>query len=93
MSAEMNKDLKGPLPDNSPGQSYTRDITIEEIEAMKRHIKAHGIDTAMGVDGFSYRDYRYPEREITGILPILFAESGDASFLANNSVDWTPEEG
>jgi hypothetical protein len=24
---------------------------------MKCHIKAHGLDTAMGVDGFSYKDY------------------------------------
>ncbi|KAJ7208418.1 hypothetical protein B0H12DRAFT_995449, partial [Mycena haematopus] len=52
----MNKQLKHPLPDTSPRQSYTRDITLGEIEAMKRHIKAHGIDTAMGVDGFSYQD-------------------------------------
>ncbi|KAJ7122094.1 hypothetical protein C8R44DRAFT_537024, partial [Mycena epipterygia] len=55
-NSRMNKELKHPPPDTSPQQSYTRDITIEEIEAMKRHIKAHGIDTAMGVDGFSYRD-------------------------------------
>jgi ribonuclease HI len=47
-NARMNKQLKGALSDTSPRQSYTRDITMEEIEAMKRHIKAHGIDTAMG---------------------------------------------
>ncbi|KAJ7111243.1 hypothetical protein C8R44DRAFT_933374 [Mycena epipterygia] len=53
-NARMNKELKHPPPDTSPQQSYTRDITTEEIEAMKRHIKAHRIDTAMRVDGFSY---------------------------------------
>lgn len=52
----MAREVKIPPPDTSPRRSYTRDITIEEIEAMKRHIKAHGDDTAMGVDGFSYQD-------------------------------------
>ena len=55
-NAEMAKKLKNPPPDTSPRQSYTREITIEEIEEMKRHIKAHGLDTAMGVDGYSYKD-------------------------------------
>ncbi|KAJ7116279.1 hypothetical protein C8R43DRAFT_902438 [Mycena crocata] len=55
-NARMAKELKRPPPDTSPQQSYTREITIEEIEAMKRHIIAHGLDTAMGVDGFSYKD-------------------------------------
>ncbi|KAJ7077517.1 hypothetical protein B0H15DRAFT_789627, partial [Mycena belliarum] len=55
-NARMDRELIHPPPDTSPKQSYTRDITIEEIEAMKRHIKAHGIDTAIGVDGFSYKD-------------------------------------
>ncbi|KAJ6548910.1 hypothetical protein B0H19DRAFT_889830, partial [Mycena capillaripes] len=56
-NARMDRDFKcSPLADTSPRQSYTRDITIAEIEAMKRHIKAHGIDTSMGVDGFSYKD-------------------------------------
>jgi hypothetical protein len=41
-----------PPPDSSPRQYYTPDITIEE---MKRQIKTHGLDTAMGVDGFSYQ--------------------------------------
>ncbi|KAJ7177704.1 hypothetical protein C8R46DRAFT_839850, partial [Mycena filopes] len=45
-NAKMNRDLRNPRPDTSPRQSYTREITIEEIESMKRHIKAHGIDTA-----------------------------------------------
>ncbi|KAJ7081141.1 hypothetical protein B0H15DRAFT_747982, partial [Mycena belliarum] len=45
-NGKMARELSDPLPDNSPQQSYTRDITIKEIEAMKRHIKAHGIDTA-----------------------------------------------
>ncbi|KAJ7150527.1 hypothetical protein C8R43DRAFT_837599, partial [Mycena crocata] len=55
-NARMAKELKRPPPDTSPQQLYTREITIQEIEAMKRHIIAHGLDTAMGVDGFSYRD-------------------------------------
>ncbi|KAJ7141623.1 hypothetical protein C8R46DRAFT_921124, partial [Mycena filopes] len=42
----MANELAENLPDNSPRQSYTRDITLEEIESMKRHIKAHGLDTA-----------------------------------------------
>jgi hypothetical protein len=54
-NARMAKELRPP-PDLSPRLSYTRDITIEEIEPMKRHIKAHGLDTAIGVDGFSYQD-------------------------------------
>ncbi|KAJ7181567.1 hypothetical protein C8R43DRAFT_835792, partial [Mycena crocata] len=56
LNARMNRELKDPPPDTSPLRSYTRDITLEEIEAMKRHIKAHGLDTSMGVDGFSYKD-------------------------------------
>ncbi|KAJ6545516.1 hypothetical protein B0H19DRAFT_1266939 [Mycena capillaripes] len=52
----MAEELQPGLPDTSPRQSYTRDITIEEIEAVKRHIKAHGLDTAVGCDGFSYKD-------------------------------------
>jgi hypothetical protein len=55
-NARMNKALRDPPPDMSPRRSCTRDITMEEIEAMKRHIKAHGLDTSMGVDGFSYKD-------------------------------------
>ncbi|KAJ7155021.1 hypothetical protein C8R46DRAFT_831490, partial [Mycena filopes] len=39
MAAEL---LPG-LADDSPRQSYSRDITIEEIEEMKRHIKSHGL--------------------------------------------------
>ncbi|KAJ7609712.1 hypothetical protein DFH06DRAFT_1346189 [Mycena polygramma] len=54
-NVRMAKDLCPP-PDMSPRQSYTRDITHKEIEEMKRHIKAHGLDTAFGVDGFSYED-------------------------------------
>jgi hypothetical protein len=53
--ARIAKSLHPP-PDSSPRQSYTRDITLEEIEEVKRHIKAHGLETAMGVDGFSYDD-------------------------------------
>ncbi|KAJ7165482.1 hypothetical protein C8R43DRAFT_816732, partial [Mycena crocata] len=34
----------------------TRDITIEDVEWMKRHIKEHGLDTSVGVDDFSYED-------------------------------------
>ncbi|KAJ7124033.1 hypothetical protein C8R43DRAFT_899289 [Mycena crocata] len=55
-NVRMDKELKQAPLDVSPLQSYTRDITIEEIQAMKRHIKAHGLDTSMGVDGFSYKD-------------------------------------
>jgi hypothetical protein len=53
--AKIAKSLHPP-PDLSPRQSYTRDITLEDIEEVKRHIKAHGLETAMGVDGFSYDD-------------------------------------
>ncbi|KAJ7620500.1 hypothetical protein DFH06DRAFT_1010736, partial [Mycena polygramma] len=45
-NARMNRELKRPPPDASPRQSCTREIMLEEIESMKRHIKAHGIDTA-----------------------------------------------
>ncbi|KAJ7149464.1 hypothetical protein C8R43DRAFT_835786, partial [Mycena crocata] len=45
-NARMANELKDPRPDSSPKQSFTRDITIEEIEAMKHHIIAHGLDTA-----------------------------------------------
>ncbi|KAJ7609279.1 hypothetical protein DFH06DRAFT_1017199, partial [Mycena polygramma] len=44
-NARIAQNLRPP-PDSSPRLSYTRDITIEEIEEMKRHILAHGIDTA-----------------------------------------------
>ncbi|KAJ6462371.1 hypothetical protein C8R47DRAFT_1026956, partial [Mycena vitilis] len=54
-NARIAQNLRPP-PDSSPRQSYTRDITIEEIEEMKRHILAHGIDTAAGVDGLSHED-------------------------------------
>ncbi|KAJ7020840.1 hypothetical protein C8F04DRAFT_973593, partial [Mycena alexandri] len=39
----MAEELRPGLVDSSPRQSYTRDITIEEIEAMKRHIISHGL--------------------------------------------------
>ncbi|KAJ7606759.1 hypothetical protein DFH06DRAFT_910449, partial [Mycena polygramma] len=42
-NARMNRELKSPPPDASPRQSCTREITLAEVEAMKRHIKAHGI--------------------------------------------------
>jgi hypothetical protein len=42
--------------DVSPRQSCTHDITLEDIEWMKRHIKEHGLDTSVGVDDFSYED-------------------------------------
>jgi hypothetical protein len=41
-NARMSKNLPPP-PDSSPRQSYTRDITIEEIEKMKRHIRLMGL--------------------------------------------------
>ncbi|KAJ6513555.1 hypothetical protein C8R47DRAFT_916329, partial [Mycena vitilis] len=49
-------DLRQPPADTSPRQSYTREITIEDIEDVKRHIKEHGFDTAVGCDDFSYKD-------------------------------------
>jgi hypothetical protein len=52
----MARELATELPDTSPRQSYTRDITLEDIEWMKRHISEHGLDTAVGVDEFSYKD-------------------------------------
>ncbi|KAJ7153959.1 hypothetical protein C8R43DRAFT_818999, partial [Mycena crocata] len=45
-NARMARDLENEPVDTSPHQSYTRDITLEEIEEMKRHIKEHGLDTA-----------------------------------------------
>jgi ribonuclease HI len=56
-NARMARELAFEPPDTSPRQSYTRDITLEEIEEMKLYIKEHGLDTALGVDGFSYKDY------------------------------------
>lgn len=55
-NARMARDLADEPLDTSPRQSYTRDITLEEIEEMKAHIKEHGLDTAFGVDNFSYKD-------------------------------------
>jgi hypothetical protein len=55
-NARMARELATELPDTSPRQSYTRDITLEDIEWMKRHISEHGLDTAVGVDEFSYKD-------------------------------------
>jgi hypothetical protein len=52
----MADELRQPLADTSPRQSYSRDITIEEIEAVKRHIKAHGQDTTVGCDDFTYKE-------------------------------------
>jgi hypothetical protein len=52
----MARELAFEPPYTSPRQSCTRDITLEEIEEMKLHIKEHGLDTALGVDGFSYGD-------------------------------------
>ncbi|KAJ7841808.1 hypothetical protein B0H14DRAFT_3457250 [Mycena olivaceomarginata] len=52
----MARELETEPPDMSPHRSYTRDITMEDIEWMKRHIKEHGLDTAVGVDSFSYQD-------------------------------------
>jgi hypothetical protein len=55
-NARMARELATELPDASPGQSYTWDITLEDIEWMKRHISEHGLDKAIGVDEFSYKD-------------------------------------
>jgi hypothetical protein len=55
-NARMSRELVPELPDTSPRQSYTRDITLEDIEWMKRHISEHGLNTAVGVDEFSYKD-------------------------------------
>ncbi|KAJ6603333.1 hypothetical protein DFH09DRAFT_899117 [Mycena vulgaris] len=56
LNARMARELAPEPVDMSPRQSYTRDITLKEIEWMKRHIKEHGLDTAVGVDDFSYKD-------------------------------------
>jgi hypothetical protein len=55
-NAQMARELATELPDTSPHQSYTWDITLEDIEWVKRHISEHGLDTAVGVDEFSYKD-------------------------------------
>ncbi|KAJ7778028.1 hypothetical protein DFH07DRAFT_681812, partial [Mycena maculata] len=44
--ARMARDLRHEPVDTSPRQSYTRDITLDEVQDMKRHIKEHGLDTA-----------------------------------------------
>ncbi|KAJ6537551.1 hypothetical protein DFH09DRAFT_837199, partial [Mycena vulgaris] len=45
-NARMARELNAEPVDTSPRQSYTRDITLKEIEWMKRHITEHGLDTA-----------------------------------------------
>ncbi|KAJ7127264.1 hypothetical protein C8R43DRAFT_897521, partial [Mycena crocata] len=55
-NARMARKLTHEPMDTSLLQSYTRDIALEEIEEIKAHIKEHGLDTALGVDGFSYAD-------------------------------------
>jgi hypothetical protein len=52
----MARDLTAEPIGTSPRQSYTRDITLEDIEWMKHHISENGLDTAVGVDNFSYKD-------------------------------------
>ncbi|KAJ7061886.1 hypothetical protein C8F01DRAFT_1231043 [Mycena amicta] len=52
----LAEDLRTEPADNSLLQSYSREITIEEVQAAKRHIKAHGTDSAVGPDSFSYED-------------------------------------
>jgi hypothetical protein len=86
-NARMAKELR-PLPDLSPRLSYTQDITIEEIEAMKRHIKAHGFDTAMGVDVLLIsRLLGYPQRKASGIIFLLPKKPGYAAVLAHITID------
>ncbi|KAJ7156264.1 hypothetical protein C8R46DRAFT_828836, partial [Mycena filopes] len=55
-NARMAKSLTQDPVDTSPRQSCTREITMEDVEWMKRHIKEHGLDTSVGVDDFSYED-------------------------------------
>jgi hypothetical protein len=55
-NARMARELNQNRIDKSPRQSCTRDITLEDVEWMKRHIKEHGLDTSAGVDDFSYED-------------------------------------
>jgi hypothetical protein len=55
-NSAMAQQLKPEPKNTSPRQSYTRDICLEEVEWMKRHIKDHGLDTAVGVDAFSNAD-------------------------------------
>jgi hypothetical protein len=55
-NARMARELNQNRIDKSPRQSCTRDITLEDVEWMKRHIKEHRLDTSAGVDDFSYED-------------------------------------
>ncbi|KAJ7032921.1 hypothetical protein C8F04DRAFT_958347, partial [Mycena alexandri] len=56
-NARMARELNAhELVDTSPRLSYTREITLKDIEEMKKHIKEHGLDTSVGVDAFSYQD-------------------------------------
>ncbi|KAJ7070409.1 hypothetical protein B0H15DRAFT_756313, partial [Mycena belliarum] len=54
--ARMASDLTEDQIDTTPRQSCTRDITLKDVEWMKRHIKKHGIDASAGVDDFSHED-------------------------------------
>jgi hypothetical protein len=50
-NARMARELAYEPADISPRQSYTREITLEDIEDMKKHIKEHGLDTALASTG------------------------------------------
>ncbi|KAK7007087.1 hypothetical protein R3P38DRAFT_2792972 [Favolaschia claudopus] len=50
LASRMSCELPGDALDSSPQQSYAREITLDEIEWMKRHIGEHGLDTAVGVN-------------------------------------------
>jgi hypothetical protein len=71
----------------SSRQSYTREISPEEIETMKRHIKAHGIDTAAGVDSFSYQYCM----DIPNEKLLRFFRLSKAPRHASVLVDWDPQ--
>ncbi|KAJ7448992.1 hypothetical protein FB451DRAFT_1532138 [Mycena latifolia] len=55
-NARMARELTKDPIDTTPRQSCTREITLEDVEWMKRHIKEHGLDTSAGVDDFTYED-------------------------------------
>ncbi|KAJ6533557.1 hypothetical protein B0H19DRAFT_1080974 [Mycena capillaripes] len=92
-NARMARELEPEPLDTSPRQSYTCDITLEDIEWMKRHITEHGLDTAVGVDRFSYKECLKSPREIIGILLILRQAPQNPTILADLPPEWNSEAG
>ncbi|KAJ7253308.1 hypothetical protein B0H12DRAFT_1017572, partial [Mycena haematopus] len=70
-SAELFKDMPRVNDDVSPRKSFSRRLTLADIEWGKRHIMTH-LSTASGIDDFSYGDImEIPNENLRALLQAI----------------------